>query len=133
MFISIASGTHCNDRVFDFSNLTFFFSYAMSFFTSSNQITNFLKSGPVQMLPDEKYGGHIMLLFCNMATILFKLTFVNVMNQWVNDSIYFNEKDFFMVTDMSVQSSTIRFVVILLICVLPSSLFVSNQFKLQAL
>ena len=86
LFISFSPGIHCKDRVFNIYSSTFMFSYIMSFFTSSNQITNFIKSGPVPMLPEEKYGGHIILLVCNMTTMGFKVFFVILMNGWMNDS-----------------------------------------------
>ena len=86
LFISFSPGFHCKDRVFNIYSSTFMFSYIMSFFTSSNQITNFIKSGPVPMLPEEKYGGHIILLVCNMTTMGFKVFFVILMNGWMNDS-----------------------------------------------
>ena len=130
MFTSLTSGVHCYDKVFDFS-FTLIFSYIMSFFTLSNQLTNFVKSGPVQIISNEKYGGYIILLLCNMATIFFKLVFVFLINIMVNDSIWYEEEiKGSLVTDLDVQTSTIRFVIILLICVLPTAIFVSNQFKL---
>ena len=129
LFISFSPGFHCKDRVFNIYSSTFMFSYIMSFFTSSNQITNFIKSGPVPMLPEEKYGGHIILLVCNMTTMGFKVFFVILMNGWMNDSNFHIDNDFW-IYDRGFQLSSIRFVIILLICVLPTALFVSYQFKL---
>ena len=129
LFISFSPGIHCKDKVYNLYSFTVLFSYIMSFFTSSNQITNFIKSGPVPMLPEEKYGGHIILLVCNMTTMGFKVFFVILMNGWMNDSNEHIDNDFW-IYDNGFQLSTIRFVIILLICVLPTALFVSYQFKL---
>ena len=126
-FLSVAAGTPCYNRVFDFS-LLFMFSAFMSFFTLSNQITNFIKSGPIRMIQDDKYGGHLVVLLCNMASIMFKIEFVMFMNIMMNDSIY--NKQIIqrsLTTEFDILNTTSRYAIILLICVLPSAMFVSSR------
>ena len=118
IFLSNASGIPCNYRVFNLKSSILFFSYHMSLFTMSNLITNFVKSGPIRLLPEENYRGHLIALVCNMFTICFKIWFVMITNQLMNDNIYSklliprsleNGIDF--------QTTTLRYLITLLLCV----------------
>ena len=126
IFLSLAAGSPCYNRVFDFSS-TLTFSYFMSLFTISVQISNFIKSGPIRMLPEEKFGGLFIVLLCNMTITFFKLWFVNQINMIINDSIYTKHAiiRFILGHDFDIQASTIRFIITLMICVLPCAIFVS--------
>ena len=129
ILLTLAAGIPCYNKVFDFSFI-FNFSLFMSHFTLSNQLTNFIKSGPIRMIPDEKYGGHLIVLLCNIATIFFKMSFVVFINMVMNDSIYVKQlipnsltTDFDFINTFN---TTTRYVFILSICVLPSALIVSS-------
>ena len=126
--LSAAPGSACYNRVYDFSWF-FMFSAFMSLFTLSNQLTNFIKSGPIGIIQDEKYGGHLIVLLSNMAAIIFKILFVYFMNMIINDSIFtkqiFGQRS--LTTEFDILNTTSRFAIILLICVLPSAMFVSSS------
>ena len=130
MILSGAPGAPCYYKVFDISKLIFFFTILLSHFTLSNYITNFIKSGPIRMIPDEKYGGHLIVLLCNMATIFCKVEFVAYMNFIMNDSIYAKQLiQRSLVTENDILNTAARYVIILLICVLPSAMVVSSLFN----
>ena len=82
------------------------------------------------MIPDEKYGGHLIVLLSNMATIIFKMEFVIYMNVMMNDSIYAKQLiQRSLVTEHDILNTAARYVIILLICVLPSAMVVSSIFN----
>ena len=128
MLLSLAPGIPCYNKVFDFSFI-FVVSLFMSYFTLSNQLTNFIKSGPIRMIPNEKYGGHLIVLLCNMATIIFKMEFIVHINVMMNDSIHSKQliqRSLPTFDIVNTFNTTTRYVIILLICVLPSAMIVSN-------
>ena len=101
VFLSDVSGDNCRDKIIASNSYYFWFTFLTSIISVSNGIINFLKTGPIRMLPIEKYGGHLIAMLCIMTTIIAKI--------WSIYYISFSERAYYINTGHNLYGGSLSF------------------------